>query len=86
MKFQILKKWQWLVVGGGYLFTVGMEYLGAYLSPESPSAVYQDMFPITQVLMLRLFSALLEPMFAIFWGSMLIVSLIRWIRYRRNKI
>lgn len=83
MKFIPIKKWQWFVIGGGYVITMGSYYLKSYLYPGEPSAVFQETFPIGHVFKVRFFTAFTEKMFAIFWGSMLIVSLIRWIRYRR---
>ena len=86
MKFIPIKKWQWCVLGGGYVFTIGMYFLKSYLTPGSASAVFQYMFPITHVVKVRFLTAFTEPMFALFWFSMLVVSIIRWIRYRRSEI
>ena len=37
MKSIPIKKWQWCVIGGGYVFTIYMYYLKSYLFPPAPS-------------------------------------------------
>ena len=75
MKFQIIKKWQWFVVGGGYVAMHLMYIIHRHID-GTPTLHFVG----------RLATAFFEPGFALFWGSMLIVSLIRWIRYRRSEI